>query len=261
MQAVGWHADDEDLFQATTDDALIISLSLGAPRIFEVRPKDDPRRVTRMELRDGDICTMEGLMQKNYEHRIPPQRNVNQGRINLTWRWIRSHQRGCPCGSRQAKRPFAAVSSLPIIPPAALQVQAPRLTTPAALPGRGFKRPRLAISAPTASLPLVLKVGNGRLPILPFVPMHQRAPRPVPKAISLRPPLPVIGAAPDEDEAKRLKRAERFKEGAPITTAVGSSSAAGADSRPRPDTERQDRQGLLEVWDPFVHGGWKRHSS
>ena len=87
-EVVGWHADNEPLFQATKQDALIISLSLGATRTFAYRLNAQPSQVFRLPLGDGDICTMEGLMQKHYKHAILKEGSVQASRINLTWRWI-----------------------------------------------------------------------------------------------------------------------------------------------------------------------------
>eukprot|EP00927_Polykrikos_kofoidii_P048469 TRINITY_DN42746_c0_g2_i1.p1 TRINITY_DN42746_c0_g2~~TRINITY_DN42746_c0_g2_i1.p1 ORF type:complete len:751 (-),score=96.92 TRINITY_DN42746_c0_g2_i1:827-3079(-) len=94
-ESVGWHADDEPLFRATHQDTIIVSLSLGASRTFEMRPNDQPLKVTRLPLEDGDLCTMEGLMQKHYVHRVPPVSGGSGARINLTWRWIRAHEASC----------------------------------------------------------------------------------------------------------------------------------------------------------------------
>jgi len=49
----------------------------------------------RLRLSDGDICTMEGLLQKHYRHRVPVERPSMAPRINLTWRWV-AHDSGCP---------------------------------------------------------------------------------------------------------------------------------------------------------------------
>lgn len=96
LQTVSWHSDDEPLFDATNRDALIVSLSLGAARSFELRPKDDPFQETSLRLEDGDLCLMEGLCQKHYRHRVPPEADVHDPRINLTWRWVVHHEPGCP---------------------------------------------------------------------------------------------------------------------------------------------------------------------
>ncbi|CAK0793441.1 unnamed protein product, partial [Prorocentrum cordatum] len=103
-ESVGWHSDDEALFQAAAQDALIVSLSLGATRTFRVRLKDhaaegDGLVGAEVLLGDGDLCTMEGLCQKHYQHCVPKEASVSEPRINLTWRWIVSHGRGCPRGA------------------------------------------------------------------------------------------------------------------------------------------------------------------
>lgn len=92
--SVGWHADDEPLFDSIRNDTLIVSLSLGASRSFQFRPNEAPKRITKVLLEHGDLCTMEGLFQKHYKHCVPKEPEVQDPRINLTWRWIRVRGRG-----------------------------------------------------------------------------------------------------------------------------------------------------------------------
>jgi len=97
--SVGWHSDDERLFQGKFQDIRIISLSFGARRKFELRanwPEDGEAAVRCMMLGNGDLCTMEGMMQKHYQHRVPKEGGVNGPRINLTWRWTLKHTPQCP---------------------------------------------------------------------------------------------------------------------------------------------------------------------
>lgn len=99
--SVAWHSDDERLFQGKFQDIVIISLSLGATRKFELRlnwPEEGERRVQRMVLGSGDLMTMEGMTQKHLQHRVPRENNVEDQRINLTWRWIVRHTPKCPRG-------------------------------------------------------------------------------------------------------------------------------------------------------------------
>lgn len=101
---VGWHSDDEPLFQGRFQDCRIISLSLGATRKFELRknwPEPGEPSVIRMALSDGDLCTMEGMLQKHLIHRVPREQFSNGARINLTWRWIVKHSPQCPVGRRR----------------------------------------------------------------------------------------------------------------------------------------------------------------
>ena len=78
-----------------------MDLAVGAKRTFELHPKDNPFINTKLELEDGDLCTMEGLCQKHYRHRVPRQKGVEGPRINLTWRWILRHQQLCNVGRPQ----------------------------------------------------------------------------------------------------------------------------------------------------------------
>eukprot|EP00747_Dinoflagellata_sp_TGD_P049604 gnl/TRDRNA2_/TRDRNA2_146278_c0_seq1.p1 gnl/TRDRNA2_/TRDRNA2_146278_c0~~gnl/TRDRNA2_/TRDRNA2_146278_c0_seq1.p1 ORF type:complete len:164 (+),score=20.38 gnl/TRDRNA2_/TRDRNA2_146278_c0_seq1:57-548(+) len=97
--SVGWHADDEQLFQGKFRDCRIISLSLGARRSFEVRlnwPEPGEKPLHQLMLGDGDLCTMEGMLQKHCQHRAPPEGHVTGERINITWRWVVKHTPRCP---------------------------------------------------------------------------------------------------------------------------------------------------------------------
>jgi len=97
-QSVGWHADDEVLFQGLHKDIRILSLSLGERRKFEVRknwPEEDEKSSYRILLGNGCMCTMEGMMQKHYQHRVPKESEDVGPRINLTWRWIQKHSKAC----------------------------------------------------------------------------------------------------------------------------------------------------------------------
>lgn len=89
---VNWHCDDEPLFTSEARDTLIISLSLGQARHFEAKLKAERehRGVTRVELRHGDLLSMEGRCQRHYVHRIPKDYELyasKEPRVNLTWRY------------------------------------------------------------------------------------------------------------------------------------------------------------------------------
>lgn len=101
--SVGWHSDDEKLFQGKNNDIRIISVSFGQTRTFEMRvnePEDGERPLYRFPLSNGDLCTMEGMVQKYYQHRVPKER-AHGPRINLTWRWVEWHQPTCPSKRNQ----------------------------------------------------------------------------------------------------------------------------------------------------------------
>mmetsp|Transcript_118759 Transcript_118759/g.265136 ORF Transcript_118759/g.265136 Transcript_118759/m.265136 type:complete len:679 (+) Transcript_118759:78-2114(+) len=102
--SVGWHSDDEQLFQGKFHDCRILSLSLGVRRRFEMRlnwPDEGERPVFRLALGDGDFLSMEGMMQKHFQHRVPREEDVKAPRINLTWRWVAKHGPRCPVGRRR----------------------------------------------------------------------------------------------------------------------------------------------------------------
>lgn len=101
LSSVGWHSDDEVLFQGLNRDIRILSLSLGQSRKFQIKknwPEEDELESDKVVLHDGALCTMEGMFQKHYMHRVPKEREGEElgPRINLTWRWIVQHSKACP---------------------------------------------------------------------------------------------------------------------------------------------------------------------
>lgn len=92
---VALHADDEGLFQGKARHICIVSLSLGAARLFEVRGQWPGAPIHRVMLENRDLLTMEGAAQQRYEHRVP-RSAATEPRINLTWRWLIRHHDRCP---------------------------------------------------------------------------------------------------------------------------------------------------------------------
>lgn len=82
---MGWHADDEPEL-----DPLIGSLSLGAVRRMQFRPRPRGPIALTLDLTPGSLLVMAGGTQINYHHRIPATRRPVGPRINLTFRTIRS---------------------------------------------------------------------------------------------------------------------------------------------------------------------------
>eukprot|EP00494_Astrolonche_serrata_P002001 UN02007 len=104
-QKVGWHSDNEPLYQSKYRDCLIVSLSIGATRTFQFRKNWTQDNPTTIKLKSGDLMTMEGLFQRFYVHRVPSENKGSVGpRINFTWRWITFHSRndGCSMDGRNA---------------------------------------------------------------------------------------------------------------------------------------------------------------
>ncbi|CAE8626792.1 unnamed protein product, partial [Polarella glacialis] len=160
--SVGWHSDDEKIFQGKFRDIAIISLSLGVTRKFELRsnwPGEREKRVHQVLLGDGDLMTMEGMTQKHFQHRVPKEDNITGPRINLTWRWVGKHTPQCPAcrarGSVNGPPPeLTPVPSGRTPPPPAQPIESPVTSfkqdpqqTPI-LPSLGLEAPAVSSTAP-----------------------------------------------------------------------------------------------------------------
>lgn len=87
---MGWHADDEPELDP---EAPIASLSLGATRAFHLRPRrpiDGQRPTLSLELGDGDLLLMDPPTQRHWLHQLPPRLRIQEARLNLTFRLVRS---------------------------------------------------------------------------------------------------------------------------------------------------------------------------
>ena len=91
---VGFHSDSEPIFQADYIASDIISISLGATRMFAIQAKVG-NIARQVQLVHGDILTMEGLCQKFYKHALLASELPVAPRINLTFRKIIQHRHPC----------------------------------------------------------------------------------------------------------------------------------------------------------------------
>ena len=113
---MGWHADDEDMFQGWYQPIRIISMSLGAARTFQVKGKWRGATTSSVNAMSGDLICLDGWLQRYYVHRVPKETQAKgRARINLTWRWIRKHQQACPANALKAdeRRPGRAQDDEP----------------------------------------------------------------------------------------------------------------------------------------------------
>ena len=78
LDYMGWHKDNEQ-----SSERLIASLSLGAPRRFRIRLDNETEDLW---LENGSLLVFDGYL----EHTLPRMRKVNQPRINLTFRTIKT---------------------------------------------------------------------------------------------------------------------------------------------------------------------------
>jgi len=83
--SVAWHNDHEVDHLA---EPVIGSLTLGATRAFDLRPKADRRRIISIDLEHGDLLVMRGATQRNWEHRVAKNPKIAGERINLTFRQL-----------------------------------------------------------------------------------------------------------------------------------------------------------------------------
>mmetsp|Transcript_9744 Transcript_9744/g.19722 ORF Transcript_9744/g.19722 Transcript_9744/m.19722 type:complete len:742 (+) Transcript_9744:92-2317(+) len=82
-QRIGWHSDREEIGRSTP----IASISLGCTRKFLIRSKTDGvRDRASIEMTNGSIILMENICQYKYLHSVPKESDVEEGRINLTFR-------------------------------------------------------------------------------------------------------------------------------------------------------------------------------
>ncbi len=79
---LGWHSDDEaDL----GPEPVIASLTLGAERIFRIRPRNSGASIG-WTLGHGSLVLMWGASQRDYKHAVPRTRRAVGERINCTFR-------------------------------------------------------------------------------------------------------------------------------------------------------------------------------
>jgi len=88
QDSVSWHSDDEPEMDSRY---AIASLSLGASRIFLVRPitnKEiaDKKAVQSYLLTAGSLLVMPAGFQQAYQHCIPKSQTPCGSRVNLTFR-------------------------------------------------------------------------------------------------------------------------------------------------------------------------------
>lgn len=81
---MGWHSDDEKELNAQSP---IASLSLGAPRKFAFKHKQD-KSTTSLFLENGSALIMHAPTQQFWQHALLKTKTIHTPRINLTFRKI-----------------------------------------------------------------------------------------------------------------------------------------------------------------------------
>ena len=85
LDSMGWHSDDEPELGT---HPVIASLSLGQPRPFKLRRRNQPDQQYEIELEHGSLLLMGGALQHHWQHALPKRLRLKQPRINLTFRRV-----------------------------------------------------------------------------------------------------------------------------------------------------------------------------
>ena len=81
--SVAWHGDN--IGRSRTDDTMVAIVSLGATRVFALRPRGGGKSL-RMAHRHGDLLVMGGSCQRTWEHAIPKTTRPTGPRISIQFR-------------------------------------------------------------------------------------------------------------------------------------------------------------------------------
>ena len=87
---MGWHSDDESELGASPH---IAALSLGAPRRFLMRRRDQRDERLELSLGNASLLLMCAPTQQHWQHSLPKTRRPTAERISLTFRLV------CAAGS------------------------------------------------------------------------------------------------------------------------------------------------------------------
>lgn len=80
----GWHADNE---KELGKNPVIASISLGETRTFQLKHNLTKKRID-IQLEHGSLLIMQGTLQHHWKHCLPKRKNVENARVNLTFRTI-----------------------------------------------------------------------------------------------------------------------------------------------------------------------------
>ncbi|PPJ41555.1 MULTISPECIES: alpha-ketoglutarate-dependent dioxygenase AlkB [unclassified Pseudoxanthomonas] len=83
--AMGWHSDDEP---ELGPQPVIASISLGAPRRFLLKHRQEATMRAAIALPHGSLLVMSGDTQRLYRHALPRTTRPLGPRINLTFRHV-----------------------------------------------------------------------------------------------------------------------------------------------------------------------------
>lgn len=83
--SMGWHTDDD---YPSDGQPVVASVSLGATRVFRMRPRkwEGRRRSIGLPLESGSLLCMSGAARTDWQHAVPRTKKSVGPRINLTFR-------------------------------------------------------------------------------------------------------------------------------------------------------------------------------
>lgn len=84
--SVAWHSDKENVLGKRP---VIVSVSFGEVRSFDIRRKTDHKEVYSVRLEHGSFLLMKAGLQEAFEHRIAKSIRPMKPRINLTFRVVK----------------------------------------------------------------------------------------------------------------------------------------------------------------------------
>jgi len=81
--SVAWHGDT--IGRSSTEDTMVAIVSLGARRVFALRPRSGGRSL-RLPQGHGDLLVMGGSCQRTWEHSVPKTAKPVGPRISIQFR-------------------------------------------------------------------------------------------------------------------------------------------------------------------------------
>lgn len=86
QDSMGWHRDNEPILGP---EPCIASVTLGAPRVFQLRNYRTKKDKIDLLLQHGSLLLMKGQSQHVWEHQVPKTKKIDTPRINLTFRHLK----------------------------------------------------------------------------------------------------------------------------------------------------------------------------
>jgi alkylated DNA repair dioxygenase AlkB len=81
--AIDWHTDE-----MVEPNDLIVNVSLGSPRTFQLRFNDSPEQIQSYRMEHGDVLIIDGVVNAKSTHTVPAEPEVTDPRVSLTFRTI-----------------------------------------------------------------------------------------------------------------------------------------------------------------------------